>query len=109
MVYQCLKHLRLLVTFIGRSASDDSSLLSSESSDEDSDGRSGSQSKSMTHGREYPKSLQDFLGQVLCIDTDDRTKKSSLIPVLVVNPSADELQLPSSSHLLVKSFKDNKL
>jgi len=82
---------------------------SPNSSDDDSDSRSGSQSKSVTNEREYPKALQDFVGQVLCIETEDRTKKSTSIPVLVVQSTADDIPLPSSSHLLVKSFKDNKL
>lgn len=99
--------LILLLKFF-RYGSDISS-ESSDASDDDSDSRSGSQSKSVTNEREYPKSLQDYVGHVLCIDADDRNKKSGTIPVLVVQSTADDIPLPSSNHLLVKSFKDNKL
>jgi len=82
--------------------------MSEDSSDDDSDDRQ-SQSKSTGGCRTYVKPLQDLVGEVLCIDMDDRGKKMVSLPVLVVIPTADDLVLPSANHFLVKSFKDNKL
>jgi len=89
----------------------------SESDDEDEDSMSEdtsdsdrhSQTKSSGTSRIYAKPLQDLVGQVLCVDMEDRGKKMVNLPVLVVIPSADDLVLPSANHFLVKSFKDNKL
>jgi len=91
----------------------------SESDDEDEDSMSEDslddendrilQSQPTGSSRTYAKALQDFVGQVVCIDMEDRGKKMVTLPVLVVVPTADELMLPSANHFLVKSFKDNKL
>lgn len=87
------------------SESDDEDSSSEDSSDDDSDMNSQSKPSSRT----YAKPLQDLVGQVVCIDTEDRGKKMVTLPVLVVVPTADDLALPSPNHFLVKSFKDNKL
>ena len=56
----------------------------------------------------YKGRLQDLIGRVLCMEIEDR-KKTLWVPVLVVQPSADDMDLKSRDHLLVKSFKDSKL
>ena len=89
------------------SESDDEDSLSDDSLDDDSDGNL--QSKPSGTSRTYGKPLQDLVGQVVCIDMEDRGKKMVSLPVLVVVPTADDLVLPSANHFLVKSFKDNKL
>jgi len=81
--------------------------MSEDSLDDDDDG--SSHSKPTGTSRTYAKPLQDLVGQVVCVDMEDRGKKAVTLPVLVVVPSADELVLPSANHFLVKSFKDNKL
>jgi len=87
---------------------EDDDLMSDDTSDDDSDGRLQTKSSSGT-SRIYAKSLQDLVGQVLCIDMEDRGKKMVALPVLIVVPTADDLVLPSANHFLVRSFKDNKL
>jgi len=89
------------------SESDDEDSMSEDSLDDDSDGNM--QSKPTGSTWTYGKALQDLVGQVVCIDMEDRGKKMVSLPVLVVVPTADELTLPSANHFLVKSFKDNKL
>ena len=89
------------------SESDDEDSMSDDSMDDDSD--RNSQTKGSGNIRTYSKALQDLVGQVVCIEVEDRGKKMVTLPVLVVVPTADDLILPSPNHLLVKSFKDNKL
>jgi len=86
---------------------EDDDSMSEDTSDDDID--RNSQTKSTGTSRIYVKPLQDLVGQVLCIDMEDRGKKMVTLPVLVVVPAADDLVLPSANHFLVKSFKDNKL
>ena len=86
---------------------EDDDSMTADTSDDDSD--RNSQTKSAGTSRTYAKSLQDLVGQVLCIDMEDRGKKMVTLPVLVVVATADDLVLPSPNHFLVKSFKDNKL
>lgn len=86
---------------------EDDDLMSEDTSDDDSDGRL--QTKSTGTSRIYAKPLQDLVGQVLCVDMEDRGKKMASLPVLVVVPTADDLVLPSANHFLIRSFKDNKL
>ena len=81
--------------------------MSEDSLDDDSDGNLPS--KPAGSSRTYGKALQDLVGQVVCIDMEDRGKKMVCLPVLVVVPTADDLSLSSANHFLVKSFKDNKL
>jgi len=86
---------------------EDEDSMSDDSLDDDSDGNS--LSKPPGTSRIYAKPLQDLVGQVVCVETEDRGKKMVSLPVLVVVPTADDLTLPSANHFLVKSFKDNKL
>jgi len=86
---------------------EDDDSMCEDSLDDDSD--RNSQSKPTGGSRIYAKALQDLVGQVVCIDMEDRGKKMVTLPVLVVVPTADDLALPSANHFLVKSFKDNKL
>jgi len=58
----------------------------------------------------YSSAAQDLLGRVVCVDVEDRNKKTMNVPALVVLPSADDdISLPTKHHLLVRSFRDNKL
>ena len=57
--------------------------------------------------RTYRGKLQDLIGRVMCMEIGDR-KKTLSVPVLVCLPSANDLELKTKDHLLVKSFKDNK-
>ncbi len=57
--------------------------------------------------REYKGRLQDMIGRILCMELEDR-KKTMWVPVLVVNPNADDLELKTKEHLLARSFKDSK-
>jgi len=107
VITNCIEHLCTLCRSGSESDDEGEDSMSDDSVDDDSD--SNSQSKPMRSSRIYSKALQDFVGQVICIDVEDRGKKMVTLPVLVVVPTADELVLPSANHFLVKSFKDNKL
>ena len=48
-----------------------------------------------------------MIGRILCMELEDR-KRTMWVPVLVVNPNADDLELKTKEHLLVRSFKDSK-
>lgn len=58
--------------------------------------------------RTYRGRLQGLVGRVLCMDMEDR-KKSFSVPVLVTQVNADDMELKTKDHVLVKSFKDSKL
>ena len=58
--------------------------------------------------RTYAGRLGEMVGRVVSMEIEDR-KKTAWLPVLVVQPSADNLDLPTRDHLLVRSFKDSKL
>ena len=75
----------------------------SSSSDSESDESSESvpQKKRVYKGR-----LQDMIGRVYLMETDKR--KALWTPVLIVNPNASDIDLPSRDHLLVRSFKDSR-
>jgi len=83
--------------------------MSDESVNDDGDGNRNLPSKPTASSLPYSKALQDLVGQVVCIDVEERGKKMVSLPVLVVVPTADELALTSSDHFLVRSFKDNRL
>ena len=53
-------------------------------------------------------SNQELVGKVMFYDAGDK-KRPYLLPVLVVTPEAHPVTLKSKDHLLVRSFKDNKL
>ena len=53
-------------------------------------------------------SHQELLGKVMFYDAGEK-KRSYLLPVLVVTPEAHPVTHKTKDHLLVKSFKDNKL
>lgn len=79
------------------------------SSESDSDVES-SDDDSETGKRTYSiHSQQNLVGRVLCVDFEERSRRSVNVPVLVVLPSADDVVLPSRQQVLVKSFKDGKL
>ena len=52
--------------------------------------------------------MQDMVGKIVCMMVEER-KRVTNMPVLVVLPSAAELDLRTREHLLVRSFKDNRL
>ena len=54
------------------------------------------------------RQMQDMIGNIVCMVVEER-KRASNMPVLVVLPSASELDLKTREHLLVRSFKDNRL
>jgi len=81
----------------------------SDDSVDDADSDGNLHSKPSGSNRSYSKALQDLVGQVVCIDTEERGKKMVGLPALVVVPTADELTLPTANHFIVRSFKDNKL
>jgi Ras-related protein Rab-1A len=86
-----------------------SSSAANTCSESDSDGEQSSDVESKALKKTYSLNLhQNLLGKVVCLDVDDRNKKSITVPVLVVLPGADDMQMPSKYHILVKSFKDNK-
>ena len=58
--------------------------------------------------RTYKGRLQDMVGKVVLMETEDR-KRTYWVPTLVVSPNASDLELKHSDHLLLKSFKDSKL
>ena len=54
------------------------------------------------------RQMQDMVGKIVCMVVEER-KRATNMPVLVVLPSASELDLKTRDHLLVRSFKDNRL
>ena len=74
----------------------------------DSESESEASECSSPRKRIYKGRLQDLIGRVLCMEIDDR-KKTTWVPVLVIIPSASDMELKTRDHLLVKSFKDSRL
>lgn len=76
--------------------------------------RSGSESEDDSSGeseppkREYKGRLAEMTGRIVLMEIEDR-KKALMVPVLVCDPNASDLDLKTKDHLLVKSFKDSKL
>ena len=58
--------------------------------------------------REYKGRLSEMIGRIVIMEIEDR-KKALWVPVLVTDPNANDLDLKTKDHLLVKSFKDSKL
>lgn len=52
--------------------------------------------------------LVDLIGRVFLLELEER-KRTAWVPVLVCNPNADEMELKTRDHVLVRSFKDGKL
>ena len=76
------------------------------SSDSDSDDDSSDESEAPK--REYKGRLSEMIGRIVMVEIEDR-KKAAWVPVLVTDPNANDLDLKTKDHLLVKSFKDSKL
>ncbi|CAH1792792.1 unnamed protein product [Owenia fusiformis] len=58
--------------------------------------------------RVYKGRLVDMIGKVVNVESTDKRKGSTWVPMLVVLPSASDIELKTKEHLLVRSFKDNK-
>lgn len=74
----------------------------------ESESESESSECSSPRKKVYKGRLHDQIGRVLCMELEDR-KKTIWVPVLVVLPSASDVDLKTRDHLLVKSFKDSRL
>ena len=74
----------------------------------DSDSESEASECSSPRKRIYKGRNQEMVGRVSCMEIDDR-KKTTWVPVLVIMPSASDMELKTRDHLLVKSFKDSRL
>lgn len=57
--------------------------------------------------KKYRGKNQELVGKVMFYETGER-KKSQTLPVLVVLPDANPMELKNKDHLLVRSFKDGK-
>ncbi len=73
----------------------------------DSDSEEESDSDSPPKKRTYKGRLQDMVGKVMLMETEDR-KRTFWVPTLVVTPNASDMELKHNDHLLLKSFKDSK-
>lgn len=78
-----------------------------EEEEEDGDGDGEEEEQSAAGKRQYTSRLSEMVGRIVVMEIEDR-KKTAWLPVLVVQPSADNLLLPTRDHLLVRSFKDSK-
>ena len=72
-----------------------------------SDSESESEDEEEDTFRVYPGRLGELIGRVVCAELEDR-KKTGQVPALVVSPNATDLDL-KRDHIIVKSFKDNRL
>jgi hypothetical protein len=79
-----------------------------EEDEEEGDGDGEEEESAGSSKRQYAGRLGEMVGRVVVMEIEDR-KKTAWLPVLVVQPSADNLQLPTKDHVLVRSFKDSKL
>lgn len=83
--------------------------LSSRNDDNDGDEEDDTSSDESIPKREIYKSgrLQSLVGRIMVMEQGDKRKLQ--VPVLVCLPDAHTTELRTKDHILVKSFKDNKL
>ena len=80
------------------------------SSDSESDADSSDDENAAGRKKGHPgnKKIGNMIGQVVCLEIEDR-KKTLWVPAVVVQPTADSTDLKQPNEILVKSFKDTKL